>query len=57
LHDAIVNDATLFLRNDEIEAGWSVMDAVRAGWDKTPVPYEAGTWGPADNLGVAWRRP
>jgi glucose-6-phosphate 1-dehydrogenase len=57
LHDAIVGDATLFLRDDEIEAGWTVMDAVRAGWDAQPVPYEAGTWGPPDSLGVDWRRP
>jgi glucose-6-phosphate 1-dehydrogenase len=57
LHDAILGDATLFLRADEIEAAWALMDTLRAGWSPTPVPYEAGTWGPPDHWGVTWRRP
>jgi len=60
LHDAIIGDATLFLRRDEIETAWALMDSVRAGWQASRLPvtaYEAGTWGPADALGVEWRRP
>jgi glucose-6-phosphate 1-dehydrogenase len=63
--DAMLGDATLFMRADEIEEQWSLVDAVVAAWrrDKPQFPnYEAGTWGPvsADELmradGRSWRR-
>jgi glucose-6-phosphate 1-dehydrogenase len=63
--DAMLGDATLFMRADEIEEQWSLVDAVVAFWrrDKPQFPnYEAGTWGPhsADELmqadGRSWRR-
>jgi glucose-6-phosphate 1-dehydrogenase len=63
--DAMLGDATLFMRADEIEEQWSLVDAVVAFWrrDKPQFPnYEAGTWGPAsaDDLmradGRSWRR-
>ncbi len=67
LIDAMSGDATLFLRRDEVEAAWSFVDAIRAGWDGVPLVeqefYAAGTWGPklADELlgrsGHAWREP
>ncbi len=66
LHDAISGDSTLFTRNDEAEASWSVMDAFLNGWQaghSTPVEYEAGTWGPVEaetfiaKDGRVWRRP
>lgn len=65
LHDAIAGDATLFIRSDETERSWQIMDAVLAGWQSAPAPfaYEAGTWGPpeADAFiekdGRQWRRP
>ncbi len=45
--DAISGDATLFAREDEVEAAWTVVDPVLN--DPTPVyPYEPGTWGPAE---------
>ncbi len=51
LLDAILGDATLFLRADEIEASWSFADALTAGWRSGEAPpietYAAGTWGPA----------
>ncbi|HEY2730307.1 MAG TPA: glucose-6-phosphate dehydrogenase [Polyangia bacterium] len=46
LGDAMRGDATLFAREDAVEAAWAVVDPVldRA----TPVlEYEPGTWGPA----------
>jgi glucose-6-phosphate 1-dehydrogenase len=49
LHDALVGDATLFLRADEIEACWTFCDAVLGTWSKGEVPmheYPAGSWGP-----------
>jgi glucose-6-phosphate 1-dehydrogenase len=65
LHDALVGDSTLFTRRDEVEASWSIMDAVLEGWKNAPAPvaYESGSWGPpeADKFiekdGRQWRRP
>jgi glucose-6-phosphate 1-dehydrogenase len=67
LLDALTGDATLFIRRDEVEAAWNIVDAVRAGWDGQPLTnrefYAAGTWGPpaAEELlaktGHAWREP
>ncbi len=48
--DAILGDSTLFIRHDEVEAAWSLIDGVLKGWDadkRTHIhPYRAGTWGP-----------
>jgi len=63
LHDALLGDATLFTRADEVEAAWEIVDPVLAAWgrDGEPEPYAAGTPGPpaADALlardGRAWR--
>ena len=51
LGDAMVGDATLFARQDVVEAAWAIVDPVIHG----PSPmyeYEPGTWGPpqADKL-------
>jgi len=63
--DAMRGDATLFTRNDEIEALWGIIDPILSAWheDRTsPIPqYEAGSAGPmeADALlldGRRWRR-
>jgi len=63
--DAMLGDATLFTRSDEIEEQWALVDAIVAGWerDKPAFPnYAAGSWGPpgADDLlhrdGRSWRR-
>jgi glucose-6-phosphate 1-dehydrogenase len=63
--DTMLGDATLFMRADEIEEQWSLVDALVAYWrrDRPSFPnYEAGTWGPraADELmhrdGRSWRR-
>jgi glucose-6-phosphate 1-dehydrogenase len=61
LGDAIAGDATLFARQDAVEAAWSVVDGVLG--DVTPVhEYAAGSWGPAEaeRLTAAfggWERP
>jgi glucose-6-phosphate 1-dehydrogenase len=63
--DAMLGDATLFTRADEIEQQWSIVDAIAAKWshDSPAVPnYPAGTWGPSaaaellERDGRAWRR-
>jgi glucose-6-phosphate 1-dehydrogenase len=63
--DAMLGDATLFTRTDEVEEQWSLVDAIVAFWrrDRPAFPnYPAGTWGPAaaDDLlqrdGRSWRR-
>lgn len=49
--DAMRGDATLFIRDDEIEAAWDLLSPVLASWESDSAPplytYEAGTWGPA----------
>ncbi|MBM3678317.1 MAG: glucose-6-phosphate dehydrogenase [Actinobacteria bacterium] len=63
--DAMLGDATLFTREDEVEEQWKLVDAMVGPWqrDTPPFPnYPAGTWGPtvADDLlhrdGRSWRR-
>jgi len=51
LSDAIAGDATLFAREDAVEAAWLVVDGVLG--DSSPIhDYAAGSWGPpqADRL-------
>ena len=67
LLEAIAGDATLFIRRDEVEAAWSIIDPIREAWSQTPLTekefYAAGEWGPAaseDLLGQRghkWRKP
>src|SRR5204863_3090938 len=61
--DAMRGDATLFTRNDEVEAQWRIADPIVNTWAETPGPlpqYPAGSSGPpeADKLlepGHKWR--
>jgi glucose-6-phosphate 1-dehydrogenase len=49
LLDALVGDSTLFIRRDEVEAAWRIVDSIRAEWTKPLTNHEfyaAGTWGP-----------
>jgi glucose-6-phosphate 1-dehydrogenase len=49
--DAMRGDATLFTRNDEVEAQWAICDPILAGWEAdggAVTQYEAGTAGPAE---------
>ncbi|HSC90072.1 MAG TPA: glucose-6-phosphate dehydrogenase [Gaiellaceae bacterium] len=48
--DALLGDATLFTRTDEVTEQWKLVDAIVAAWkrDRPAFPnYAAGTWGPA----------
>lgn len=66
LMNAVRGDASLFARNDEVEAAWEVMTPILDAWEHTLCPvfpnYAAGSWGPdaADKLlssGVNWCLP
>jgi glucose-6-phosphate 1-dehydrogenase len=67
LLEAMLGDATLFIRRDEVETAWKIVDSVRKGWEGKPLSnrefYAAGTWGPvaADDLlaqsGHVWHEP
>jgi len=67
LLDAMLGDATLFARRDEVEAAWGLITPILEGWAASDVPplepYPAGTWGPpgAERLvradGREWRDP
>jgi glucose-6-phosphate 1-dehydrogenase len=61
--DTMRGDATLFARDDEVEAAWRIVDPILEAWSKDPGPlpqYPAGSKGPpeADALlleGTKWR--
>jgi glucose-6-phosphate 1-dehydrogenase len=67
LLDAMIGDASLFTRDDEVERAWTILDPILDAWaagEGGPLHfYAAGSWGPpaADELlerdGRAWRRP
>ena len=49
INDAILGDQTLFIRSDEVEAAWSVIDPMQQAWatqTTRPEAYAPGTWGP-----------
>jgi glucose-6-phosphate 1-dehydrogenase len=47
LGDAMEGDATLFAREDVVEAAWAIVDPV-LGEAAGASPYPAGSWGPAE---------
>ena len=61
LGDAIRGDAMLFVREDGVEAAWSVVDSILG--NATPIhEYEPTTWGPAEAAQLiapdgAWHNP
>jgi glucose-6-phosphate 1-dehydrogenase len=67
LHDVLLGDATLFMRSDQVEAAWSLLQPVLDAWAQNPASdfpnYRAGSWGPeaAERLvasdGHSWLRP
>jgi len=66
IHDAMVGDATLFIRSDEVQQAWRIVDPYLQAWSEpggAMHTYPAGTWGPhmADLLversGDEWRNP
>jgi glucose-6-phosphate 1-dehydrogenase len=65
LLDAMLGDATLFARRDEVEAAWTLVTPILEAWAAggEPEAYPAGSWGPkgADDLlsreGRSWAVP
>jgi glucose-6-phosphate 1-dehydrogenase len=64
LLDAMLGDPTLFIRTDEVEQCWRIVDPIIERWgnDNSPIPtYEAASWGPTDadrligRSGRSWR--
>lgn len=65
LLDALMGDAALFTRSDEIEASWQLIDPIIQGWQTPDAPplalYPRGSWGPAaaehalNDHGLHWR--
>ena len=56
LWDVMKNDATLFMRADQVEAAWQLLMPVLEVWAVAPPSdfpnYAAGTWGPEDMQGL-----
>ena len=67
LLEAMAGDATLFIRRDEVETAWQIVDVIRKAWEGKTLSnrefYSAGTWGPvaAEDLlaqtGHIWHEP
>jgi len=59
LQDAIAGDASLFMRSDEIERAWEILDpflqAAQHLESQPPFPYEPGSCGPAEADGLLGR--
>lgn len=56
LADVIGNDATLFMRADQVEAAWRLLMPVLDAWKASPPSdfpnYAGGTWGPDATQGL-----
>jgi glucose-6-phosphate 1-dehydrogenase len=51
LLDALIGDPTLFIRSDEVEHSWRIVDPIVAHWQDSDgrIPfYEAASWGPTE---------
>jgi glucose-6-phosphate 1-dehydrogenase len=66
LFDAMSGDPTLFIRTDEVEQAWRIVDPYLEAWAEPGGGlhfYNAGTWGPhiaellLERSGDAWRDP
>ncbi len=67
LADCMLGDSTLFIRRDEVEGSWRIVDSIINAWNNMPAdtvyPYAAGTWGPKEadalieNDGRQWDNP
>jgi glucose-6-phosphate 1-dehydrogenase len=53
LLDAMMGDASLFARADEVETAWGIIDPILQAWPTTGKPamleYESGFWGPTES--------
>ena len=67
LFDCMIGDATLFQREEMVEASWRIVTPILDVWKAIPSRdfpnYAAGTWGPADadelltDDGRSWKNP
>ena len=66
LVDAMVGDATLYTRQDMVDASWAAVQPIldyRASHPQGFPNYEAGSWGPKaaeemlERRGHSWRQP
>lgn len=67
LREVLAGDPTLFMRADQVEAAWRLLDPVLSYWEAHPPDdfpnYPAGSWGPEASQrliaadGRAWDRP
>lgn len=66
LLDAMLGDATLFMRADEVEEQWKIVDPLLSEWEassKEPAFYSSGSMGPdqanemLEKQGRYWHRP
>jgi glucose-6-phosphate 1-dehydrogenase len=67
LGDAFLGDATLFIRGDEVDQAWRIVQPLIDAFEAGTIPlslYPAGTWGPkeaddllAESYGDTWRTP
>ena len=63
--DALLDEASLFPTNEEVELSWRILDPILEHWalHGRPEDYPAGTWGPEsatkmlERTGRLWRRP
>ena len=59
LLDAIIGDATLYTRQDMVEASWGVVKPIMEAWHATKFDfpnYAAGSWGPKASEEMLERR-
>ncbi|MDQ4084126.1 MAG: glucose-6-phosphate dehydrogenase (NADP(+)), partial [Actinomycetota bacterium] len=65
LLDLLLGDPTLFIRADETEGAWDILDPVMRAWAESEKVflYSAGSWGPEEAFDLLarderkWRRP
>lgn len=65
--DALSGDSSLFIRSDEIELSWQIVDPLISAWEQVGSyrlgGYERGSWGPAladefiGRFGLDWIQP
>ncbi|MBU3023062.1 glucose-6-phosphate dehydrogenase [Aestuariibacter sp. A3R04] len=58
LLEVMLGNQALFVRRDEIEQAWSWVDSILDAWKQSnepPEPYQAGTWGPVNSIGLLAR--
>ncbi|MDO4630064.1 MAG: glucose-6-phosphate dehydrogenase, partial [Planctomycetia bacterium] len=53
LLDIFTGDSGLFIRSDEMEAAWRIIDPIQEAWDgdlwRIPYSYPIGSWGPTES--------